>query len=82
MTKEIQHRIDGIDLLLTVEDEGNTWCHLSYRPGGKYGRQEFTQSLELTKALGYFEDDNGNTVVLPRVTTLDRIEKWADANGY
>ena len=69
--------IDGYDILLHGEWDGDdfvTWCHVSFM--NKAG-----SSLGVLSDYSTIENDDG-TGRKVRQSTITKIERWADENGY
>jgi len=73
---EIQTTINGFTVTFMSEDDdtGNTNnCYVE--------KGNFSHSLALLQDLGEFDDGDGNTLPI-NPSTIEKIEKWAIAQGY
>lgn len=77
LQREVQGSHRHYSMILGVEDDGSTWCHVSV----KRGRKELTSSLCFIESAGGIDDDEGGVIPLaPR--DLAAIRSWAEDNGY
>ncbi len=74
MEKEI--KIDGFTVTFMEYDGGTGNTNNCYVEKGR-----FSHSLALLQDLGEFQDGEGNTLAISP-TTINKIEKWALAQGY
>jgi hypothetical protein len=70
---EIETKIDGFTV--TFFDYGEDCCDVHI------GSRNFSSSLALMQHLGGFEDDCGNVIAV-NPSTIEKIQTWADAQGY
>jgi len=67
---ELNVEMDGADLV--------SWCHVSTTRKGV----EYCSSLGVVETWGTIENaDGGEDLQVPEAVT-ERIQRWADANGY
>jgi hypothetical protein len=69
---EIETKIDGFTVTFFDFGDSND-VHV--------GSCNFSCSLALMQHLGGFEDDCGNVIAV-NPSTIDKIQTWADAQGY
>lgn len=73
MTTEITHKIAEYTVELDTEGD-TTQCFITFK---KYGA-----SLAALSDLGYLTHQDQHRLHFVPVRTIDRIEKWAELNGY
>ena len=74
--KDKSTTINGYHVVLCFTDEGTTYCHVSRTIGGTY----YCSSLDAIMIDGG-EFENEANKPIPDIT-VNKIEKWALANGY
>ena len=78
--KNISKQFGCYSAELNVEMEGGdlvSWCHVSTTRRGV----DYCSSLPVVQTWGTIENGEGEDITIPDAV-VERIQRWADANGY